>query len=104
MRTARQRAGRLAGKLIQARLAHGLSQAEMLKRLGVEDMIVYNIISDYERGERETLLPILLRSARAASVPTEVLIDDELNLPAGPAGPTDREGIRHRFASSSKKR
>jgi transcriptional regulator with XRE-family HTH domain len=104
MGTARQRAERLAEKLLQVRLTLGLSQAEMLKRLGAEDMIVYNRISDYERGEREPPLPILLRYARAACVPTEVLIDDELDLPEKLPGPTDHEAIRHQFAARRRRR
>jgi transcriptional regulator with XRE-family HTH domain len=75
----------------------------MLKRLGVEDMIVYNRISDYERGEREPPLPILLRYARLAGVPTEVLIDDELDLPEKLPGPTDHEEIRRKFAPRRKR-
>jgi transcriptional regulator with XRE-family HTH domain len=82
MGTARQRSERLAEKLLQVRLALGLSQTEMVKRLGVEERIVYNRISDYELGKREPPLPILLRYARAAGVSVEALIDDELNLPA----------------------
>ena len=103
MGPARQRAERLAQKLLQVRLAFGLSQTEMLKRLGVEDMIVYNRISDYERGEREPPLPILLRYARLAGVPTEVLIDDELDLPEKLPGPTDHEEIRRKFAPRRKR-
>jgi transcriptional regulator with XRE-family HTH domain len=82
MGAARQRSERLAKKLLQVRLALGLSQTEMLKRLGVEDMIVYNRISDYETGKREPPLPILLRYARAAGVCVDVLIDDDSDLPA----------------------
>ena len=82
MGAARQRAERLAEKLLQVRLALELSPAEMLKRLGAEDMIVYNRISDYERGTREPPLPILLRYAQAANISTDILIDDSLDLPA----------------------
>ncbi|HEX8502917.1 MAG TPA: hypothetical protein VF659_20200 [Pyrinomonadaceae bacterium] len=82
MGTARQRSERLAEKLLQIRLALGFSQTEMLKRLGVEEMIVYNRISDYELGKREPPLPILLRYGRLAGVCVDVLIDDELDLPA----------------------
>ena len=81
MGTARQKAERLAEKLLQLRLALGLSQAGMLKRLDAEDMIVYNRISDYELGKREPPLPILLQYARVAGVYVEDLIDDELDLP-----------------------
>ncbi len=103
MGTARQRADRLAEKLLQVRLAFGLSQTEMLRRLGVEDMIVYNRISDYERGEREPPLPILLRYARLAGVPTEVLIDDELDLPDKLPGPTDHAEIKRQFSPRRKR-
>jgi transcriptional regulator with XRE-family HTH domain len=82
MGTARQRSERLAEKLLQIRLALGLSQTDMLKRLGVEEMIVYNRISDYELGKREPPLPILLRYGRIAGVCVDVLIDDDMDLPA----------------------
>jgi hypothetical protein len=45
-------------------------------------MIVYNRISDYELGKREPPLPILLRYGRIAGVCVDVLIDDDLDLPA----------------------
>jgi hypothetical protein len=35
----------------------------------------------FELGEREPSLIVLLRYARAAGVSTDVLIDDELDLP-----------------------
>lgn len=81
MGTARQKVQRLPEKLLQLRLALGLSQAEMLKRLDVENMVVYNRISDYELGKREPPLKILLRYARVAGVSMEVLADDGLDLP-----------------------
>ncbi|MDT5061551.1 MAG: Helix-turn-helix domain [Acidobacteriota bacterium] len=101
---ARPKPARLAGKLLQIRNALGLSQTEMLKRLGVEDMIAYHRISEYELGKREPLLMVLLQYARVASVPTEVLIDDELNLPDNLPGTTNHEEIKRRFAARSKKR
>ena len=78
----RSRPERLAGKLLQIRNALGLSQTEMLKRLGVEDEILYTRISDYELDKAEPTLMILLQYARVAGVSTDVLIDDELDLPA----------------------
>ncbi|HMF58445.1 MAG TPA: helix-turn-helix transcriptional regulator [Pyrinomonadaceae bacterium] len=72
---------RLAEKLKQIRLALGLSQTEMLYRLGAEDLITYHQISRYETGTREPPLRILLQYARVANVSTDVLIDDELDLP-----------------------
>jgi len=104
MGTARQRAERLPEKLRQVRIALGLSQPQMLKRLGAEEMILYNRISDYERGDREPPLPILLSYARVAGVPTEVLIDDELDLPAKLPGTADHEGIKRKFAGRGKSR
>jgi len=87
----RSRPERLARKLLQIRNALGLSQTEMLKRLGVEDLISYKQISKYETGVREPTLIILLRYARVAGVQMEVLADDELDLPDKlPARPKHR--------------
>ncbi|MGB9181959.1 MAG: helix-turn-helix transcriptional regulator, partial [Pyrinomonadaceae bacterium] len=57
---------RLAEKLLQIRNALGLSQGEMLRRLGFEDAIAYHRISNYERGTGEPPLPVLLEYARIA--------------------------------------
>jgi transcriptional regulator with XRE-family HTH domain len=73
---------RLADKLRQIRLALGLSQSELWHHLGLEDLIWFKQISTYELGTNEPPLPILLRYARAVNVSTDVLIDDELELPA----------------------
>lgn len=73
---------RLGEKLLQIREALGLSQSEMLRRLGFDDALVYNRISDYERGTREPPLPLLLQYARVAGLYVDTLIDDELDLPA----------------------
>lgn len=78
---ARQRPDRLAEKLLQIRTALGLSQSGLVTRLGLEDSISYKKISDFERGSREPSLLIILRYARAANVSTDVLIDDDLDLP-----------------------
>jgi transcriptional regulator with XRE-family HTH domain len=53
----------------------------MLRRLGFEDTIDYKRISEYELGKNEPPLAILLQYARAANVSTDVLIDDEMDLP-----------------------
>ena len=79
---ARIRPKRLPEKLRQIRLALGLSQTEMLKRLGYEDRIAYHRISNYELGTGEPPLPVLLAYARLAGVSTDVLIDDESDLPS----------------------
>lgn len=73
---------RLAEKLIQIRLALGLSQSEMLRRLGFEDVFDYKRISEYELGKSEPPLAVLLKYARVAGVCADTLIDDEMDLPA----------------------
>ena len=93
---ARRKPERLAEKLVQIRTALGLSQSEMLKRLEVEDQIDYTAISKYELGRNEPSLIILLQYARAAGVSTDVLIDDELNLPARLPSAKRHEGVRRR--------
>ncbi|HEX7996871.1 MAG TPA: helix-turn-helix transcriptional regulator [Pyrinomonadaceae bacterium] len=78
----RQKPERLAEKLRQIRNALGLSQDGMLERLGLSDEFFRSRISAYELGNREPPLPVLLRYARLVGVSTDVLIDDELDLPA----------------------
>jgi transcriptional regulator with XRE-family HTH domain len=71
---------RLAAKLLQLRLKLELSQAEMAGRLGFAKIHPAHI-SGFERGEREPSLLVLLRYAQLASISTDYLIDDELDLP-----------------------
>ncbi|HEX8141192.1 MAG TPA: helix-turn-helix transcriptional regulator [Pyrinomonadaceae bacterium] len=80
-RAARLRSERLAEKLRSIREALGLSQNELIRRLGLEELIYQSSISGYESGEREPPLPILLKYAQAAGVCLDVLVDDELDLP-----------------------
>ena len=95
---------RLGEKLRHIRLSLGLSQAELLNRLGAQDLIVYNQISGYESGTREPPLRILLEYARAANVYVDALIDDELDLPDQLPSATKHEGIKRKPASRAKKR
>ena len=80
-RKSRERPARLAEKLLRIREALGLSQSEMLRRIGKEGSGHRNFISDYERGVRVPSLLEVLAYARAAGVPVESLIDDDLELP-----------------------
>ena len=80
-RAARLRSKRLGEKLLKIRLELGLSQNEMIKRLGLTDVLYQSNISGFELEEREPALPILLRYAKVAGVCVDVLIDDELDLP-----------------------
>lgn len=81
-RAARLRSERLAGKLRAIRLALGLSQNELIRHLGLEDVLYQSNVSGYESGEREPPLPVLLRYAQAAGVCLDVLANDKLDLPA----------------------
>jgi transcriptional regulator with XRE-family HTH domain len=81
-RAARLRSERLAEKLRGVREALGLSQNELIRHMGVEDLIYQSNVSGYETGEREPPLPILLKYAEAAGVCLDVLANDDLELPA----------------------
>jgi DNA-binding XRE family transcriptional regulator len=76
----RPRPKHLAKKLLQIRLSLGVSQGEMVKRLGVQDLIHYTTISKYELDKNEPPLAILLAYARLAEIPVEQIIDDEIEL------------------------
>jgi transcriptional regulator with XRE-family HTH domain len=78
---ARMRQKRLAEKLLQIRNALGLSQTDMLRRLGFEKVLDYKRISEFELGKNEPPLAVLLAYARVAGVCADVLIDDDLDLP-----------------------
>lgn len=104
MGRARRRPDRLAEKLRTIRLSLGLSLSGLHRRLEAEDDIASSQISEYETGRREPSLLILLRYARLAGVHTEVLIDDELDLPAKLPGSANHEEIMRAHAARRKKR
>jgi transcriptional regulator with XRE-family HTH domain len=93
---ARERPERLAEKLLQIRTALGISQGDMLSRVGLGESGYRHYISHFETGKREPPLRILLQYARAANVYVEVLIDDGLNLPDELPSTTKSEGVRRR--------
>jgi transcriptional regulator with XRE-family HTH domain len=95
---------RLAEKLRQIRLILGLSQTEIYRRLGVENLIEYNEISKYELGKNEPTLMILLQYARVAGVNTEALIDDDLDLPENLPGTVNHEAIKRAYTPRRRKR
>jgi transcriptional regulator with XRE-family HTH domain len=90
---ARIRPKRLAEKLLQIRNSLGLSQSELYRRLGVEDLIPYTRISKYELDELEPPLPVLLQYAHVAGVHMEDIVDDELDLPDKLPGNVRYRGI-----------
>src|SRR6266566_3011714 len=95
---------RLAEKLRQIRLALGLSQPEMHRRLGLEDEVEYTNISKYELGRNEPPLSTLLQYARVAGVHLEDIVDDELDLPEKLPGNVRYRGLKRQSASRRARR
>ena len=77
----RQKTAHLAKKLFLIREAMGLSQTQLLRVLDLTDYYHHTRISLWERGYREPPINVLLRYARVAGISTDVLIDDDLELP-----------------------
>ena len=100
----RPKPARLADKLLQIRLALGLSQNGMLKQLDLDEGSFRSSISGYELGTREPPLPILLSYARVAGVYVDVLIDDELDLPDKLPSSKTHAGVRSKETTVSKRR
>ena len=89
-RRAGQTPARLAEKLLQIRTKLGLSQNQMIRRLGLEGELIQSHISAYEQeNEKLRRVPppsVLLAYARAISTTgrgelLEALLDDEMELP-----------------------
>jgi len=78
---ARAKPERLSEKLLQIREGLGLSQSELVRNLGLTGKVSRAKISEFERGEREPTLLVLLEYARAAGVCMDVLVDDKVDLP-----------------------
>lgn len=103
-RKARTRPERLSEKLLQIRLALGLSQSELLRSLGFEDAMDYRRISEFERGTTEPHLSVVLQYARVAGVHMEDIVDDELDLPEKLPGNVRYQGIQRKSPSRKTKR
>jgi transcriptional regulator with XRE-family HTH domain len=99
---ARPRPERLAEKLRQIRLALGLSQTEMHRRLETEEQIPYTRISDYELDKNEPSLMTILAYARAAGVHVEDIVDDELDLPNKLPGNVRYQGLKRKPAQKGR--
>ena len=80
---AKQHAERLAEKLLAIRKALGLSQNELIRRLGFVNELTQGHISAYERKRNQRVPPlgVVLAYARAANVAMETIVDDDLELP-----------------------
>lgn len=84
---------RLAEKLRQIRIELGLSQTELLDRMGLSGSMHYGRISEYEQGKREPNLMTLLAYARTAAVHLEDIVADEFELPRKLPGKVNYRGI-----------
>ena len=88
--SSRPRPARLAQKLLELRESLGLSQNQIIDRLGLSGELTQSRVSSYERNVREPLLTHLLLYARrclGSGAYLENLIDDELELPEDTASP-----------------
>jgi transcriptional regulator with XRE-family HTH domain len=81
-RNSREVPAKLGEKLTQIRKHLGVSQDGLVRKFGMSDKLTRNEVSKYERGVREPALSVLLKYARSAGVNVEVLMDDDLSLPA----------------------
>jgi transcriptional regulator with XRE-family HTH domain len=93
---ARFKSARLADKLTRIRIALGLSQNEMISRLGFSEDLIREEISAFELGKRQPPLQVLLEYARCVGISTDILIDDDLDLPAKFTKAPAREEVRRR--------
>ena len=78
-RSRRHKPVKLSHQLLAIRKRLRMSQTEMARALELK--VHYSAVSNYELGTREPDLIIVLRYARLADVPMEVLVDDKMNLP-----------------------
>jgi transcriptional regulator with XRE-family HTH domain len=101
-RGSRQKPKRLPEKLLEIRMALGLSQNGMVRCLGLTEELSQEYISGFERGIREPSFTVVLQYARAAGVWMDVLIDDGLDLPLRLPSPGKHEGIQRKAASKGK--
>jgi transcriptional regulator with XRE-family HTH domain len=78
-RSRRNKPVKLSHKLLAIRKSLRMSQTEMARALELK--VHYSAVSNYELGTREPDLIVVLRYARLAGIPMEILVDDQLNLP-----------------------
>ncbi len=77
----REKVSNLPTKLLQIREHLKLSQNELVRRLGLQNKVTREDVSKFERGVREPSLPTLLKYAQSVGISTDILIDDEAELP-----------------------
>lgn len=95
---------RLPEKLQLIRKSFGLSQNEMISRLGLTDELIREELSVFERGLRQPPALVLLRYARCVSISTDVLLDDEMDLPAKLQKGAQGSAVRNKAGSARKRK
>lgn len=72
---------KLGKKMRQIREDLGMSQREIVEALSYKDTpLRASQISQYESGQREPTMMLVLAYARLAKVPMEALVDDKMRL------------------------
>jgi transcriptional regulator with XRE-family HTH domain len=84
---------RLPEKLREIRLKLGLSQNEMIRRMGLEKELTREQVSSFELGRRQPNLMTLWAYAHVANLYVDVLILDTTDLPETLPSPVKSEGI-----------
>lgn len=90
----RRKQRRLADKLLQIRLSLNLSQNQILWQMGLDEDFSRTNISNYELGQREPPLFVLLQYAHLSGLCLDVLIDDDLELPKRLPSVPEHRGLK----------
>lgn len=80
-RKSRKKPERLAEKLLKIRTELGLSQNQIIVRIGFENELERETVSNFELGKREPSLLVLMAYANLAGVCLDFLVNDNLDLP-----------------------
>jgi transcriptional regulator with XRE-family HTH domain len=96
-RKKRERPARLAEKLRQIRERLGRSQSEMARRLSPMDRLTKSEVSAFERGTHEPNLLVLLAYSEVANIFLEVLVRDDLDIPARLPSRNKHAGVKRKL-------
>jgi transcriptional regulator with XRE-family HTH domain len=99
----RRTPARLPEKLREIRVKLGLSQNEMIRRIGLESELTREQVSSFELGRRQPNLITLWAYANAANLYVDALILDSLDLPDALPCPVKHEGLATRASKPHKR-
>jgi transcriptional regulator with XRE-family HTH domain len=85
----------LPQKLREIRLKLGLSQNEMIRRMGLEEELTREQVSSFELGRRQPNLMTLWAYADAANLYVDALILDSVDLPEALPSRAKSAGVAH---------